>query len=147
MPCQIESKKIYWDIHNVITGNGDENMIIKAKITLVVLCVFIAGIAMTAVTGEPAPVKKFEDKGYKWEINEDEWNHMVKDANADYRHAEAQGRAIPIGYSHQKNVTVTKDGIEYNLIAFAIKNHKNVRCEVRGLTEGYLTDNDTVAAK
>jgi hypothetical protein len=42
---------------------------------------------------------------------------------------------------------VTKDGIEYNLIAFAVKNHKNVRCEVRGLQEGYLVDYDTVAAK
>lgn len=122
-------------------------MNMKTKITLIVLCVFVAGIAMTAVAGEPVQVKKFEDKGYKWEINESEWNQMVKDANAEYRHAEAQGRAIPIGYSHQKNVTVTKDGIEYNLIAFAVKNHKNVRCEVRGLQEGYLTDIDTVAAK
>ncbi len=115
--------------------------------TLIVLSVFIAGMAMTAISGEPVPVKKFEDKGYKWEISEDEWNHMVKDANADYRHAEAQGRAIPIGYSHQKNVTVTKDGIQYDGIAFAIKNHKNVRCEVRGVAEGYLTDYDTVVAK
>ena len=144
----IESKKdIYQDIHNLITGKGDENMNRKTKITLAVLFVFIAGMAMTAIAGEPVQVKKFEDKGYKWEINESEWNHMVKDASADYRHAEAQGRAIPIGYSHQKNVTVTKDGIEYDLIAFAVKNHKNVRCEVRGLTEGYLVDYDTVAAK
>ncbi|WP_405314874.1 hypothetical protein [Methanobrevibacter sp.] len=117
------------------------------KITLIVLSVFIVGITMAAISAEPEPVKKFEDKGYKWEIDEDDWNHMVKDANAEYRHAEAQGRAIPIGYSHQKNVTVTKDGIEYNLVAFAIKNHKNVRCEVRGLREGYLVDYDTVAAK
>ena len=117
------------------------------KITLIVLSVFIVGITMAAISAEPASVKKFEDKGYKWEIDEDDWNHMVKDANAEYRHAEAQGRAIPIGYSHQKNVTVTKDGIEYNLVAFAIKNHKNVRCEVRGLREGYLVDYDTVAAK
>ena len=117
------------------------------KITLIVLSVFIVGITMAAIFAEPEPVKKFEDKGYKWEIDEDDWNHMVKDANAEYRHAEAQGRAIPIGYSHQKNVTVTKDGIEYNLVAFAIKNHKNVRCEVRGLREGYLVDYDTVAAK
>lgn len=117
------------------------------KITLIILSVFIVGITMAAISAEPEPVKKFENKGYKWEIDEDDWNHMVKDANAEYRHAEAQGRAIPIGYSHQKNVTVTKDGIEYNLVAFAIKNHKNVRCEVRGLREGYLVDYDTVAAK
>ena len=122
-------------------------MNMKTKIMLVVLCVFLAGITMSAVAGEPEPLKKFEDKGYKWEIDEDDWNHMVKDANAEYRHAEAQGRAIPIGYSHQMNVTVTKDGIEYNLVAFAIKNHKNVRCEVRGLEECYLVDYDTVAAK
>ena len=86
-------------------------MNIDTKITLVVLCVFIPGIAMTAVSYEPVSVKKFEDNGYKWEINESEWNHMVKDANAEYRHAEARGRAIPIRYSHQKNITVTKDGI------------------------------------
>ena len=67
---------------------GDENMNIKTKITMVLLFVFLIGITMTAVSGEPVPVKKFEDKGYKCEINEGEWNHMVKDANADYRHAE-----------------------------------------------------------
>ena len=56
-------------------------MNMKTKITLIVLCVFIAGIAVTAVAGEQVQFKKFEDKGYKWEINEDEWNHMVKDAS------------------------------------------------------------------
>lgn len=41
-------------------------------------------------------------------------------------------RAIPIGYSHQKNLTVTKNGIEYDAIAFAIKN-QSIQCEVREL--------------
>ena len=60
-------------------------MNIDTKIMLVVLCVFLAGIAMTAVAGEQVSVKKFEDNRYKQEINEDEWNHMVKDANAEVR--------------------------------------------------------------
>ena len=34
-------------------------MNIKTKITLVVLCVFLAGIAMTAVAGDLVPIKKF----------------------------------------------------------------------------------------
>ena len=73
-------------------------MNMKTKITLIVLCVFIAGIAVTAVAGEQVQFKKFVDRGYKWAINESEWKQMVKDANAEYRHAEGQGRAMPIGY-------------------------------------------------
>lgn len=111
------------------------------------LSLFVVGISMAAIAAGPIDTKTFEDKGYKWEIKSDDWKKMVKAANDEYRIAEQQGRAIPIGYSFQKNVTVTKDGIEYDGIAFAIKNHKSVRFEVRGVTEGYITSYETVVAK
>ena len=119
----------------------------QAKIGLMVLCVFVVGLAMAAISAEPVDAKKFEDNGYTWEIKDDEWTQMVKSANDEYRHAEDQGRAIPRGFSFQKDVIVTKDGIEYDGIAFAVKNHESVRCEVRGVTPEYLTDYVTIAAK
>ena len=119
----------------------------QAKIAVMVLCVFVAGLAMAAISAEPVSAKKFEDEGYTWEIQDDDWNHMVKAANDEYRHAESQGRAIPIGYSYQKNVTVTKDGNSYSGMCFAVKNHDSVRSEVRGVTQEYLRDYETVTAK
>ena len=119
----------------------------KTKIVIMVLCLFVAGLAMAAISAEPVAAKKFEDAGYTWEIQDDDWNHMVKVANDEYRHAESQGRAIPIGYSYKKNVTVTKDGNRYDGICFAVKNHDSVRSEVRGVTTEYLRDFETVSAK
>ena len=116
------------------------------KMTIIVLSVFAVAIIMTTIAAEPVEAKKFKDNGYEWEINDTDWEKMIKVANDEYRSAENQGRAIPIGYSYQKNITVTKDGIQYDGIAFAIKNHKSVRCEVRGVWPEYLTQYETVAA-
>ena len=116
----------------------------STKMTIILLSVFVLGIVMTAIAAEPVEAKKFKDNGYEWEINDTDWEKMIKVANDEYRSAENQGRAIPIGYSYQKNITVTKDGIQYDGIA--IKNHKSVRCEVRGVGPEYLTQYETVAA-
>lgn len=118
----------------------------STKMTIILLSVFVLGIVMAAIAAEPVEAKKFKDNGYEWEINDTDWEKMIKVANDEYRSAENQGRAIPIGYSYQKNITVTKDGIQYDGIAFAIKNHKSVRCEVRGVGPEYLTQYETVAA-
>lgn len=119
----------------------------KTKITIMVLSIFAVAMAMATIAAEPAVAKTFEDDGYKWEIKDNDWNLMKKSANEEYRHAEEQGRAIPRGFSYQKNVTVIKDGIEYDGIAFAVKNPTGIRCEVRGVAPEYLTVNDTVSAK
>lgn len=54
-----QKKDICHDNNKVILGKEDENMNIKTKITLVVLCIFLTGIAMTAVAGDLVPIKKF----------------------------------------------------------------------------------------
>ena len=100
------------------------------RMTIFVLSVFVLGIVMTAIAAGPVDAKKFKDNGYEWEINGADLEKIIKVANDEYRSAESHGRAIPIGYSYQKNITVTKDGIQYDGMVFAIRNHKSVRCEV-----------------
>ena len=95
---------------------------------------------MAAIASHPVDAKTFSDDGYTWEIKDSEWENMKRMAKAEYKNAEEQGRAIPIGYSKAKTVTLNKDGIECEGTAFAIQNDKTLRCEVRGLKTGYLTD-------
>lgn len=52
-----------------------------------------------------------------------------------------QGRIAIIGYSNAKTVKVTKNGHIYKGIAFAIKNSKSIRCEVRGVKVGHYISN------
>ena len=59
---------------------------------------------------------------------------MKKQAKKQYKFAKKQGRAIPIGYSDVKLVKVTKNGHKTTGYAMAIKNHRSIRCEVRGAT-------------
>ena len=108
-----------------------------AKMTIIALSIFVLGMTMAAIASHPVEAKTFADKGYKWEIKDFDWKQMKKSAKSEYAHAVDQGRAIPIGYSYAKNVTVSKGGTEYDGIAFAIKNEGSIRCEVRGvLSEG-----------
>ena len=105
-----------------------------ARITLIVLAIFVVGMTMGAIASEPVDAKTFKYKGYKWKIKNSKWKKMKKQAKKDYKFAKKQGRAIPVGYSNAKTVKVTKGGHKTKGTAFAIKNHKNIRCEVRGAT-------------
>ena len=115
-----------------------------AKMTIIALSIFVLGMTMAAIASHPVEAKTFADKGYKWEIKDSEWINMKRMAEAEYDNAVNQGRAIPRGASNSHDVTVTKDGVEYDLIALAIKNDNSMRCEVRGLSSGYLTDYEHV---
>jgi hypothetical protein len=64
------------------------------KMRIILLSVFVLGIVMTAIAAEPVEAKKFKDNGYEWEINDTDWEKMIKVANDEYRSAENQGRAI-----------------------------------------------------
>ncbi|WP_292888750.1 hypothetical protein [Methanobrevibacter sp. UBA212] len=44
----------------------------STKMTLIVLSVFIVGITMAVLVAVPIDTKTFKDKGYRWEIKEDE---------------------------------------------------------------------------
>jgi hypothetical protein len=111
-----------------------------AKMTIMLLAIFAIGMAMAAMASQPVAANKFSDKGYTWEIETGEWINMKRMAEAEYDNAVNQGRAMCRGFSNSHNVTVTKDGAKYDLIAFAVKNDNSMRCEVRGLSSGYLTD-------
>ena len=105
------------------------------RVTIIVLAIFIVGITMGAVACQPVEAKKFKDQGDTWQIKDFDWKQMKKTAKSEYKNAVNQGRAIPVGYSYSKNVTVIKDGQKYLGTAFAIKNEKSIRCEVRGVGE------------
>ena len=99
-------------------------------------------MTMGAIASQPAAAKTFHDQGYTWEIKDSEWTNMKRMAKAEYKNGVEQGRAIPVGYSNPKNITVVKNGIKYEGIVLAVKNEKSIRCEVRGVLSegGYLDD-------
>lgn len=114
------------------------------KMTVMFLAVFALGMAMGVLACQPVAANKFSDNGYTWEIKDSEWINMKRMAEAEYDNAVNQGRAMCRGFSNSHDVTVTKDGVKYDLMAFAVKNDHSMRCEVRGLSSGYLTDYEHV---
>ena len=50
----------------------------SAKMTLIVLSVFVVGISMAAISAEPVSAMKFKDNGYEWEINGADWEKIIK---------------------------------------------------------------------
>ena len=114
------------------------------KMTIIALSIFIVGMTMAAIASHPVAANKFSDNGYTWEIKDSEWINMKRMAEAEYDNAVNQGRAMCRGFSNSHDVTVTKDGVKYDLMAFAVKNDHSMRCEVRGLSSGYLTDYEHV---
>ena len=114
----------------------------RTKIVICVLAIFIVGMTCGAVFSEPVDAKTFKSpSGYKWKIKTSKWNKMKKQAKKRYAIAKKQGRVAVIGYSNAKTVKVTKNGHTYKGIAFAIKNSKRIRCEVRGVKVGYYISN------
>lgn len=114
----------------------------ETRIMLLVLAVFVAGMTLGIAFAEPVDAKTFKSKsGYKWKISNSKWKKMKKQAKKEYKTAKKQGRAIAVGYSHGKSVKVIKNGHKYKGTAYAIKNSKNLRCEVRGAVNGVYISN------
>lgn len=83
--------------------------------------------------------KTFKGKSkYKWKIKASTWKKMKKSANYYYKFLHSRGSMSP-GYSNfNVKVTATKGGHKYTgLYAFAVKNDRGIRCELRGLPNGY----------
>lgn len=113
----------------------------QTKILIGVLAIFIVGMTLGAAFSEPVEAKKFKSpSGYKWKIKDSKWKKMKNKSKKEYKKAKKQGRANVIGYSKGVKVTVTKNGHKYKGTAFAIKNSKYIRCEVRGVPGLYISD-------
>ncbi len=99
---------------------------------------------LTATKSTPAKVKTtkksiynvFKGKSkYKWKIKKTTWNKMKKQAIKEYKFFKKHGSSHP-GYSKSVKVTLIKGGHKYRGVAFAVKNYRGIRCEVRGLPNG-----------
>ena len=114
----------------------------QIKLMIVVLAIFIVGMTLGCAFSEPVDAKTFKSpSGYKWKIKNSKWKKMKKQAKKRYSIAKKQGRAVVIGYSNAKNVKVTKNGHTYKGTAYAIKNSKYIRCEVKGVKTGLYISN------
>ncbi len=92
-------------------------------------------------TKKKISVKKFKSKSkYSWKIKTSTWNKMKNQAKKNYNFFRKHGSAHP-GYSNALKVTVTKAGHKYKGIAYAVKNSKGIRCEVRGVKTGVYISN------
>ena len=78
--------------------------------------------------------------GYEWKIKTSTWNKMKKEANNWYERMKKVGSSLP-GYSNSVNVKVIRGEAAYGAIALAVKNHKGIRCQIRGLPNGLRTSN------
>lgn len=114
----------------------------QTKILIGVLAIFIVGMTLGTVFSEPVDAKTFKSpSGYKWKIKNSKWKKMKKKAKKEYKKAKKQGRMVVIGYSNAVKVKVTKNGHTYKGTAYAIKNSKYIRCEVRGAVNGVYLSN------
>lgn len=78
--------------------------------------------------------------GYEWKIKTSTWNKMKKQANNWYKRMKKVGSSLP-GYSNSVKVKVIRGDAAYGAIALAVKNHKGIRCQIRGLPNGLRTSN------
>ena len=65
---------------------------------------------------------------------------MKKEAINWYERMKKVGSSLP-GYSNSVNVKVIRGEAAYGAIALAVKNHKGIRCQIRGLPNGLRTSN------
>lgn len=80
--------------------------------------------------------KTFKGKSkYKWKIKLSTWNKMKKQAIKHYKFFRKHGSYYP-GFSNGVKVTIKRGGHSYRGTAFAVRNYKGMRCEVRGLPYG-----------
>lgn len=79
--------------------------------------------------------------GYKWKIKTSTWKKMKKQATKHRNFFKSVGSYHP-GYSDTApRVKVTKNGRTYSGIAYAVKNTKYMRCEIRGAVIGVYISN------
>ena len=88
-------------------------------------------------TTKKSNMKTFKGKSkYKWKIKISTWKKMKKQAIKWYKSFRSHGSYHP-GYSNGVTVKLTRNGYTYTGTAFAVKNSRGIRCEVRGLPNGY----------
>ena len=94
-------------------------------------------VSPDAYVGYGSKYKTFKGKShYKWKIKRSKWKKMKKQAKKQYKKLRSYGSHLP-GYSDGVTVKVKIGGYKYRLTAFAVRNYKGIRCEVRGLYGGY----------
>ena len=90
-------------------------------------------VSPDAYVGYGSKYKTFKGKShYKWKIKRSTWKKMKKQAKKQYRRLHSYGSHLP-GYSNGVTVKVKIGRYKYRLTAFAVKNSRGIRCEVRGL--------------
>ena len=108
---------------------------------IAVLTIFIVGMTLGVAFADPVDAKTFKGKSkYKWTIKTSKWNKMKKNAKKQYKWFKKHGSGRP-GYSYGVKVKVTKGGHKYKGTAYAVKNSKGIRCEVRGVQNGLRISN------
>lgn len=111
------------------------------KLTIAVLTIFIIGMTLSVAFADPVNAKTFKGKSkYKWKIKNSKWKKMKKKAKKEYKWLHKHGSGLP-GYSKGVKVTVKKGGHKYKGTAYAVKNSKGIRCEVRGVQNGLRISN------
>ena len=85
--------------------------------------------------------KKFKGKSkYSWKIKMSTWVKMKKQAKKWYKRLRSVGSSTP-GCSNSIKVIVKIGRHKYTGIAFAVKNYRGIRCEVRRLPHGVRASN------
>ena len=113
----------------------------QTKILVAVLAIFVVGMTLSVAFADPVDAKTFKGKSkYKWKIKTSKWNKMKKKAKKEYKWLHKRGSSLP-GYSNGVKVKVTKGGHKYKGTAYAVKNSKGIRCEVRGVKTGLRISN------
>ena len=111
------------------------------KLLIGVLAIFIVGMTLGVAFAEPVDAKTFKSpSGYKWKIKDSKWKKMKNKAKKEYKWFKKHGSFHP-GYSNGVKVTVTKNGHKYTGTAYAVKNSRYIRCEVRGVISGVYLSN------
>jgi len=113
----------------------------QTKILIGVLAIFIVGMTLGVAFADPVDAKTFKGKSkYKWKIKTSKWKKMKKKAKKEYKWLHKRGSGMP-GYSNGVKVKVTKGTHKYKGTAYAVKNAKGIRCEVRGVKVGLCISN------
>ena len=134
-----------------LLGNSieSEEVLAVADTTPVLGATVTAPVKLSASNTEPAKLTsakktkyiKFKGKSkYSWKIKKTTWNKMKKQAKKEYYSLHKAGSSLP-GYSKGVKVTVTRNGHKYKGIAFAVKNYRGIRCEVRRVPNVFRISN------
>lgn len=113
----------------------------QTKILIGILAIFIVGMTLSVAFADPVDAKTFKGKSkYKWKIKNSKWKKMKKQAKKQYKWFKKHGSGMP-GYSNGVKVNVYKGGYKYKGTAYAVKNPRGIRCEVRGVGNGLRISN------